>query len=42
MMGGTPTPIANRYCMPFRDVCDIAGYFLMTGRTHPGFIWEEV
>jgi Immunity protein Imm1 len=42
MMGGTPTPIANRYCMPFHYVREIAGYFLTTGHTHPAFSWEGV
>lgn len=42
LCGGTPSPISNRYCMPFDFVCEIAGYFLETGRAHPGFAWEPV
>jgi Immunity protein Imm1 len=42
MMGGTPTPISTRYCLPFDHVLRIAGYFLETGRTYPGVSWEEV
>jgi hypothetical protein len=42
MMGGTPTPISTRYCLPFDDVLQIAGYFRETGRTYPGVSWEEV
>jgi hypothetical protein len=42
LMGGTPTSISNRYCMPFGLVREIAGHFLDTGRAHPGFSWEEI
>ena len=42
LLGGTPTPISSRYCMPFELVRKIAEYFLETGRAHPGFTWEEV
>ena len=42
LLGGTPTPISKRYCMPFNLVREIAGYFLETGRAHPDFTWEEV
>jgi hypothetical protein len=41
-LGGTPTPISNRYCMPFNFVRKIAGYFLETGRAHPDFFWESI
>lgn len=40
--GGTPTPVLNRYCMPFESVRDIAGFFLRTGGAHPAFTWEEL
>jgi hypothetical protein len=40
--GGTPTPVLNRYCMPFESVRDIAGYFLDSGGAHPAFTWEEL
>jgi hypothetical protein len=42
LAGGTPSPIANRYCMPFDSVREIAGYFLETGGRHPAFSWEEI
>jgi hypothetical protein len=42
LLGGTPTPISNRYCMPFEFVREIAAYFLETGGAHPGFSWEEI
>jgi hypothetical protein len=41
LLGGTPTPISKRYCMLFASVREIAAHFLETGRTHPGFVWEE-
>ena len=41
LLGGTPTPISKRYCMPFKFICEIAGYFVETGRAHPGFSWED-
>jgi Immunity protein Imm1 len=42
MLGGTPTPVITRYCMPFDDVLQIAGYFQETGRTYPGVAWDEI
>jgi hypothetical protein len=42
LMGGTPCPISNRYCMPFEAVHEIARYFLETGEAHPDFKWENV
>ena len=42
LAGGTPSPISNRYCMPFDSVRKIAGHFLETGQRHPTFSWEEV
>lgn len=42
LLGGTPTPISNRYCMPFDAVREIAAHFLETGRTHPAFAWESI
>jgi Immunity protein Imm1 len=41
LLGGTPTPISKRYCMPFDSIREIAAYFLETGRAHPSFAWEE-
>lgn len=41
LMGGTPTPISKRNCMPFDAVREIAGYFRETGGMHPGVTWEE-
>jgi hypothetical protein len=40
--GGTPTPVLNRYCMPFDSVRKIAVYFLETGGAHPAFKWEKL
>lgn len=42
LLGGTPTPISKRYCMPFDSIREIAGYFLQAGRAHPNFSWEEI
>lgn len=42
LAGGTPTPVLNRYCMPFESVRDIARYFLDTGSVHPAFTWEKL
>lgn len=42
LIGQTPTPVSNRYCMPFELIRDIAGCFLETGQTHPGFSWEPL
>jgi len=42
LMTGTPTPMSNRYCMPFDKVQEIVGYFARSGSAHPDFIWEEI
>jgi hypothetical protein len=42
LVGGTPTPVAARFCMPFDDVIKIAVYFFDTGTTCPLFSWEEI
>lgn len=39
LAAGTPTPISNRFCMPFGSVQEIARYFQETGRPHPAFSW---
>jgi hypothetical protein len=33
LCGGTPTPVSDRFCMPFELVGEIAVHFLETGRT---------
>ena len=42
LAGGTSTPIAARFCMPFDDVIKIAVYFMRTGETCPLFAWEMI
>lgn len=42
LAGGTPTPVSNRYCMPFSSICEIVAHFLETGHVHPSFAWEEI
>jgi hypothetical protein len=42
LMGGTPTPISNVYCMPFDRVREIVGYFMHTGIAHPQFSWDPI
>ena len=41
-VGDTPTPIPQRFCLPFEIVKQIAGYFIETGERWPGVSWEEV
>jgi Immunity protein Imm1 len=41
-LGGTATPISNRFCMPFEAVREIVGHFLQNGDPHPAFVWEPV
>jgi hypothetical protein len=39
-LGGTATPVSNRFCMPISLVREIARYFLRTGLAHPAFSWD--
>jgi hypothetical protein len=42
LCGGTPTPVADRFCMPFASVQEIVRHFAKTGDTHPGFSWDSI
>jgi len=42
LCGGTPTPVAARFCLPFDDVIKIAVYFMETGEPSPSFSWEMI
>ena len=41
MLGGTPSSIPARFCMPFEEVIEIAVYFMETGKACPSFSWEQ-
>ena len=41
-VGDTPTPIPQRFCLPFEMVKQIAAYFIETGERSPAFAWEEI
>ena len=40
LCGGTPTPVSDRFCMPFETVREIVRHFSETGETHPEFSWD--
>jgi hypothetical protein len=40
LCGGTPTPISDRFCMPFESVREIVRHFAETGDPHPAFSWD--
>jgi hypothetical protein len=42
LVGDTPTPIPQRFCLPFEAVKRIAAYFIETGERSPAFSWEEI
>jgi hypothetical protein len=42
LVGGTPTPIPQRFCLPFEIVKQIAAHFVETGECSPAFSWEEI
>jgi hypothetical protein len=42
LVGDTPTPIPQRFCLPFEMVQQIVGYFIDTGERSPVFSWEEI
>jgi hypothetical protein len=42
LVGDTPTPIPQRFCLPFEAVKGIAAYFIETGERSRAFSWEEV
>jgi hypothetical protein len=41
-VGGTDTPIARRYCIPFQRVQQIVAHFMETGNRSPTVDWEEI
>ncbi len=41
-VGGTPTPISLRYCIPFEKVISLVKHFYLYGRFPEGTEWEEV
>ncbi len=42
LAGGTPTPVAARFCLPLETVKEIAACFLATGKRSPAVSWDEV
>lgn len=40
-VGGTPTPISLRHCIPFERVISLVKYFYLYGRFPEGTEWEE-
>jgi hypothetical protein len=40
LCGGTPTPVSDRFCMPFESVRAIVRHFAETGEIHPAFSWD--
>jgi hypothetical protein len=42
LMGGTPTPILERHCVPTEMLMHIIDHFLATGDRPPDVLWEEV
>jgi len=41
MAGGTPTPIAKRWCLPYDQVVETIIYFFLNDKL-PGLKWEEI
>jgi hypothetical protein len=42
LVGDTPTPIPQRFCIPFEMVKEIAAHFVETGELSSAFCWEEI
>jgi hypothetical protein len=42
LVGGTPTPIPTRYCLPYGLLRDIAVYFLKSGERDTRVVWESI
>ena len=42
LCGGTSSPVAARFCLPFGDVIRIVMHFMETGEPCPSFSWEMV
>jgi hypothetical protein len=41
-VGGTATPIPQRFCLPFEALKEIVAYFVETGERSPAVSWEEI
>jgi hypothetical protein len=42
LAGGTPTPIAGRFCLPIQRVLEIAQRFVATGERSNAVTWDEI
>jgi hypothetical protein len=42
LIGGTPSPIPGRYCLPQVVIKEVAMHFQATGSMSPAVEWEEV
>jgi len=42
LIGGTPTPIGQRFCLPIRAVKEIAAHFIELGERSQAYSWEEI
>jgi len=42
LLGDTPTPIAQRFCLPLEMVNAISVHFVETGERSPAMAWEEI
>lgn len=42
LIGGTPTPVLARYCLPSRVVRELIRHFAETGKPSPMVEWEEI
>jgi len=42
LIGGTPTEVPSRYCLPIEMVRDIASHFQNTGDRSQMVSWEEI
>jgi|YelNatPaOPRAMG01_1025707.scaffolds.fasta_scaffold30913_4 hypothetical protein len=42
LAGGTPTPIASRFCLPIQRVLAIAQEFVATGERSNAVTWDEI
>jgi hypothetical protein len=41
LVGGTPTPIEGRYCLPFGKLAEIVAEFAASGKRSDAVNWEE-
>jgi hypothetical protein len=42
LVGDTPSPIEQRFCLSFEMVKEIAAHFIECGERSPAFAWEEI